>query len=256
LLQRTIDKGSEPADFLIIRRPAKGLQQKRLQVGLCRSQRREAVLGAQRYETLVCRRVLLGQRIERAINLEGVDEQIAIAAARIFGFRVLEVVEEMSTHSVHAGRRHFLCRFIAAAHLGRGDIENLDFFSIQTQLQLRRLIARILSASGDAERIAAGPTEFEFGIDAAARIRNRPAAGVLSRLVPCGAFAPELLAEFELRLHEHALVRDDHFVSDPLGGREVFLHEQRREREHVTNVVETAAHVVGGKIVGGAKCDA
>ena len=52
------------------------------------------------------------------------------------------------------------------------------------------------------------------------------------------------------------LVRHDGLGGDLLGGIQVFLHQQRREREHVADVVEPVAHVVGGEIGGGVELDA
>ena len=43
---------------------------------------------------------------------------------------------------------------------------------------------------------------------------------------------------------------------DLLGRRQVLLHQRRRDRQDVADVVEAVAEVVGRKIVGGAEIDA
>ena len=49
---------------------------------------------------------------------------------------------------------------------------------------------------------------------------------------------------------------DDRLVEDLLGGGEVLLGQQRRHRQHVADVVEAVAGVVGGEIVGRLEVDA
>lgn len=57
---------------------------------------------------------------------------------------------------------------------------------------------------------------------------------------------PRLVARF---------VPGDCVGRDLLGCSQVLLHQQRREREHVADVVEPVAHVVGGEIGGGVELD-
>ncbi len=86
-------------------------------------------------------------------------------------------------------------------------------------------------------------------------VAHRPAVGALGE----GAqdAAGRLLV---LERHGHDALAGggvgERLVHDLLGRSEVLLHQQRRQRQHVADVVEAVADVVGGEVVGGVEVDA
>src|SRR5262249_46977999 len=137
-------------------------------------------------ELLMRRRIVFQSEIERAIDLEGIDLQIAVAAFGILGSWVLKVVQKMGAEPVYSALRHLPLDLVPRPHLGRVDIKHFDLLAIQTQLHLWRLIPRWLARRTDPQRVQTGARQIELGPDTTVGI-NRPPPAVLREVVTRGS---------------------------------------------------------------------
>src|SRR5262249_9703210 len=128
--------------------------------------------------------------------------------------------------------------------LRRGDLERLDFLVADQDGDLDRLLVGEVGVGLEAERKLAGQGDVVRGVqDVAARVDGAELdVPVLGGLEVAGA---------DPALRYGRQLGGDGPLHDALGGGEVLLHEQRRQRQHVGDVVEAVADVVGGEVLGG-----
>src|SRR3954447_19567259 len=101
------------------------------------------------------RRIIFSPHIERAIDLEGIDHQVAVPSPRIFRRGVLKVIEEVSADAMRP-LRYVPFDLVAAPRLKGVDIEYLHLAVIEPQFQPWRFLAGSLARCIDAQRVSPG----------------------------------------------------------------------------------------------------
>ena len=134
--------------------------------------------------------------------------------------------------------------------LRRRHVELLEHVPVDPQGRAHRLVAELLAE--------------DLGPDRVVALVDVDLPGDLPLAIQEDASTPAVAAGPERRTKvAHPLLRrpgwvadDDGPVEDRLGGGQVFLQQQRRERQHVADVVEAVTDVVVGEIGGGLEVDA
>ena len=183
-------------------------------------------------------------------DLESIDDEVAVSTP-FLGLFVEEVIEQRDPEAVGpfgdvAGR---FVEFSIPS--GRFDLELLDGIPVEHDRHPDGLIAGLLPVDARPEPITPGMREQVLHAQRAVGredlfvVAERFAAAVAKLpAVVRGAPAPGRAAGV------------DRSTRDVLGGVEVFLHQERVDREHIADVVEPVADVVDREVVGGREVDA
>ena len=231
------DEGEELVDLGVGRRPApgpvdEGLEDRAAAAGLAVDQR----VADHDPRALL---VLALHEVLRALDAEPVDQQVAVGHVGL----VVIVVGELDGELVHAGLEIDLDLVdLGAVHDGVG-VDHEDRRLVHGQVHVREVGAGLLRPHPGAKQVLAGVGDLGGRVDLAVRIE---VPGVARR----GADRGEGLLGLELpqrRLGD----RHRHRLADQALGRElVQLGLQRRGAQHVGDVVEAEAEVVGREAVG------
>ena len=131
--------------------------------------------------------------------------------------------------------------------------ERVDLPVVDPQRQGNRVGAeRTRPAEPHADDVVRFDRHAMHGVE---RVREaEPGAVVLRRERPRVAVAPPIRSEPDER-RGHRRSPEHGRAGDPVGRRQVFLHERRRERQHIPDVVEAVARVVLREVVRRAQLD-
>ena len=195
-------------------------------------------------------REVFGSQVEWTDDLDRQHAQIAVAPLGVGIIGTVVVVDKSDRQPVFAGGDRCL-QLIKARIGGFGrHVDGGQGLAIEAQLHTGRFVARLVAIRTHAHNVFAATRKPLVDVDLTrtgehARARVARTAGGGTQLV---SRTVELGRGFRRIAHESA-------VGD-LGRRvKILLHQQRRQRQHVADVVEAIADVVGGKIVGGLELD-
>ena len=122
---------------------------------------------------------------------------------------------------------------------------------VDRERHFREFVAGLIGHRLATQEVFAIARNFVFGDDMSNRVDRVPVTLILGR-------APwfELLAGEANLARLRGIGGADDLLADLLGGIEIFFHEQRRDRQHVADVVEAVADIVRRKIVRRLEVDA
>ena len=184
--------------------------------------------------------------VERTGDFEVIDDQIPVATLlRILVRAVNEVVEVSRGESIRAGRElepHLIDLRLVGLD---GHLERLEVLLVQAELHLRRPRSELLAVSEGAQCVFARLSHREANENIAFtsqlfcptvhEVGRRRAIQLTRRKAP------------DARLGR--IFRDNGGFHDLLRCREILLHQYRRHRQHITDVVEAVAGIIRRKII-------
>src|SRR5262249_34231066 len=128
--------------------------------------------------------------------------------------------------------------------------EFLDVLAVHPQRRAHRLIAGLFAIRLDANGVIAF-LEESLATDLPPRAQDRAAAAALA-----GALRKHSDAAYLVLGRFRWFDDDKGAVENGVGGDEISLQQQRRQRQHIADVVEAVADIVGGEIGGRLEVDA
>jgi hypothetical protein len=185
------------------------------------------------------------QLVERAFELEPVDDEVAVALRRIGVLGVVVVVLERRRDPLAAVREAGARLESRRRRLRLGDLDLREVVATGAQRHAARLGPRLLSAGAHAQHVVAVARQVDRREDLAVGVEvdDRAEAAVAQRRL-------DLLRLEVAHGRASQLVAGQDLDGDALGRGEVLLEQERREDEDVADVVEAVAHVVGRELRG------
>ncbi len=195
---------------------------------------------------------VVGQAVHRADDLDPVDRQVAVALPGVGDVGIPGVVGEGGGEPAD---RHLDLdlRLVDRRRVLLGlDLEGSGGLAVDQEFELRQVLARLLTEGPGPEDVIARLGEGV--VDAHLIIAgHQPEAGLA--VDAAGARLGDGLGLEPAGRPSGLVVGEDRHVGDRLGGGEVLLHQERRQREDVADVVEAVADVVRGEVVGRPEVD-